>query len=183
MNIIETERLILRLWRKEDAEAYFRINQDPNVIEHLLGPLTMEQVDTFIHDMNQHFIDHGYTFWAVEEKVTKALIGFIGFQSPQWQAAFTPCIEIGWRLGSEFWGKGYATEGAQAALDYGFNTVGFKEVYSFTVPANSRSIRVMEKIGMQHVVDGDFAHPRLPTDHRLSHHVLYKLEDPKKLSA
>lgn len=179
MNIIETERLILRTWKDQDADAYWRINQDAKVTEFLLGPLSMEQVQTFIQDMNQKFLKTGYTFWAVEEKATGSLIGFIGFSSPTWQAHFTPCIEIAWRLGSQYWGKGYATEGAKAALEYGFKKLGFTEVVSFTVPANLRSIRVMEKIGMTRDVNGDFAHPKLASDHPLSIHVLYRIQNKK----
>ena len=175
INVIETERLILRTWKDEDAEAYFQINRDAKVLDFLPGPLAMDVVKRFISDKNQCFADHGYTLWAVEEKVTGVLIGFIGFQSPAWEAHFTPCIEIGWRLGSAYWGKGYATEGAKAVLQYGFDHLGLKEIVSFTVPENLRSIRVMEKLGMNRDIDGDFFHPMLPLDHRLSKHVLYRL--------
>lgn len=174
-NIIETERLILRTWKESDAEAYFTINQDPKVLEFLPGPLMMDVVKQFIADKNQCFVDHGYTLWAVEEKMTGAMMGFIGFSSPSWKAHFTPCIEIGWRLGSQYWGKGYATEGAKAVLEYGFKQFGWEEIVSFTVPDNSRSIRVMEKIGMKRDVNGDFAHPVLSLNHRLSAHVLYRV--------
>lgn len=93
----------------------------------------------------------------------------------EWEAPFTPCVEIGWRLRSQYWGKGYATEGAKAVLKYGFETVGLNEIVSITVPQNIRSIRVMERIGMTRDLNGDFAHPLLPKDHRLSKHVLYKI--------
>jgi len=82
---------------------------------------------------------------------------------------------VGWRLGSRYWGNGYATEGAKASLDYGFKQCGLKEIVSFTVPANVRSIRVMEKIGLKRDLNGDFAHPKLPIDHPLSRHILYRL--------
>lgn len=174
MNIIETDRIILRSWKDEDKEAFYRINQDINVTEHLLGPLTMQEVTDFITSMNLQFDNTGYTLWAAEEKSSGKLMGFIGLHSPKWEAHFTPCVEIGWRLGSEFWGKGYATEGAKAVLDYGFNQCGLTEIVAFTVPANVRSMRVMEKIGMQRDVNGDFAHPKLAPEHKLSKHVLYR---------
>jgi RimJ/RimL family protein N-acetyltransferase len=173
--IIETERLILRTWKKEDADAYFQINQDPKVIELLGGPLTMKDVNDFIPAVNNHHNKHGYTLWATELKETGELIGFIGLNYTDWAAHFTPTVEVGWRLGSQYWSKGYATEGAKAALDYGFRKCGLKEIVSFTVPANIRSIRVMQKLGLKRDLNGDFAHPKLPTDHPLSQHILYRL--------
>lgn len=173
--IIETKRLILRTWSKEDADPYFKINQDPKVIEFLLGPLTMEKVNDFIHAVNKHQDTHGYTLWAAELKETGELMGFIGLSYTTFKSHFTPAVEVGWRLGSQFWGKGYATEGAKACLEYGFKQRGLKEIISFTVPANIRSLRVMEKIGLKRIVNGDFAHPKLATDHPLSKHVLYRL--------
>jgi len=174
MKIIETDRLILRTWRKEDTEAYHKINQDPRVIEFLRGPLSLEQVRDFIPAANLHQEKHGYSLWAAELKKTSELIGFIGLNYIDWQAHFTPAIEIGWRIGSKYWGKGYATEGAKACLDFGFNQMALSEIVSFTVPANKRSIAVMERIGMERDLSGDFAHPKLDADHPLSLHVLYK---------
>ena len=100
--IIETERLILRTWEKEDAKAYFQINQDPKVTEFLLGPLTMEQITGFIEEMNSHSARHGYTIWAACLKETSELIGFIGLKSIDWESHFTPAVEIAWRLGSQY---------------------------------------------------------------------------------
>jgi RimJ/RimL family protein N-acetyltransferase len=176
--IIETQRLILRTWRPEDADAYFQINQDPKVIEFLRGPLTREQVNDFISAVNRHQEKHGYTLWAVELKETTELMGFIGLNYTDWEAHFTPAVEVGWRLGSQFWGKGYATEGAKASVDYGFKQCGLKEIVSFTTPANVRSIRVMERIGLTRDPNGDFANPKVALDHKLSHSVLYRLKAP-----
>lgn len=173
--VIETERLILRTWKKEDADPYFQINQDPKVIEFLRGALTMEQVNDFILAVNNHQDRHGYTLWAAELKKTGELIGFIGLNYTDWESHFTPAVEVGWRLGSQYWSKGFATEGAKAALNFGFKQCGIKEIVSFTVPANVRSIRLMEKIGLQRDANGDFAHPKLAADHPLSRHVLYRI--------
>lgn len=173
--IITTERLILRTWQVEDSEAYFQINQDPKVIEFLAGPITMEQVHHFIQVANNHHEQYGYTFWAIELKKTGELMGFIGLRYIDWELPFAPAVEIGWRLGSQYWGKGYATEGAKAALAYGFEQCNLPEIVSFTVPANVRSIRVMERIGLDRDVKGDFSHPKLPADHPLSKHILYRL--------
>lgn len=172
--MIETSRLMLRTWKDVDAENYYHINQDPKVIEYLAGPLSRQEVKDFIHNMNQQFEVRGYTLWAVEEKLSGKLIGFIGLNEIKWDAPFAPAVEIGWRLDSAFWSKGYATEGAKAALQYGFNKCNLKEIVAFTVPANTRSIRVMEKLGMERDVKGDFYHTKLPKNHPLSFHILYR---------
>ncbi|HAU0262630.1 TPA: GNAT family N-acetyltransferase [Legionella pneumophila] len=177
MKVIETERLILRTWENEDANEYYRINQDPKVIEFLQGPLTMKEVTDFISFVNKQFEEIGYTVWAAQEKSSGKLIGYIGLDPIKWNPPFGKAVEVEWRLGSEYWNKGYATEGAKACLDYGFNQCGLKEIVSFTVPMNSRSIRVMEKIGMIRDLNGDFAHPKLPPDHRLSKHILYRIKN------
>src|SRR5579872_4614167 len=136
MKVIETERLILRTWQDGDIDEYYRINQDSKVTEFLRGPLTMQEVKDFIAFVNQQFDKIGYTLWAAEEKSSGKLMGFIGLDPLKWEAPFGPCVEVGWRLGSEYWGKGYATEGATAALEYGFNVCDLQEIVSFTVPAN-----------------------------------------------
>jgi RimJ/RimL family protein N-acetyltransferase len=175
MKVIETERLILRTWQEDDALPYSKINQDPKVIEFLRGPMTLDDAKEFIQRHNDFFATQHMCFFAAELKATGELIGFIGLQAPYFAAHFTPCIEIGWRLAAEHWGKGYAPEGAHAVLDYAFNKMKLKEIVAYTVPANVRSIRVMEKIGMQRDINGDFAHPGLPANHKLSHHVLYRI--------
>lgn len=174
MHVIETERLILRTWQDSDAEPYFQINQDPRVIEFLMGPMSMEKVHAFIKGANDHHEKLGYTLWAAELKATGALIGFVGLNFLDWDTPFTPAIEIGWRLGSQFWGCGYATEAAKACLDYGFNKCDLTEIIALTVPDNKRSIHVMEKLGMKRDLESDFTHPKVPPDHRLSHHILYR---------
>lgn len=176
MKVIETDRLILRTWKNEDADEYYRINQDAKVIEFLKGSLTMQEVTDFISFMNKQFKEIGYTVWAAEEKLSGKLIGYIGLDPIKWKTPFGKAVEVEWRLGSEYWGKGYATEGAKAALEYGFNHCGLTEIVSFAVPANVRSVRVMEKIGMTRDIHGDFAHPKLPPDHKLSKHVLYRIK-------
>lgn len=178
MNIIETERLILRTWKEEDVEPYYQINQDLKVLEYLPGPMTMEQAQHFIHDMNKQWEKRHYTLWAAEEKASGDLMGFIGLSLLDLGKPFIPSVEIGWRLGSDYWGQGYATEGAKAALDYGFNTCQLEEIVAITVMDNKRSQRVMEKIGLKRDARADFKHPRLPARHRLSKHIFYRLRNP-----
>ncbi len=175
MKIIESNRLILRTWKKEDANPYFKFNQDSKVLEHLPRSMTLEEATALVDKTNSKQSEYGFCLWAVELKSTGEFIGFIGLNYTDWPAHFTPAVEVGWRLGSEFWGQGYATEGAKAALNFGFKKCGLKEIVSFTVPDNRRSIRVMEKIGLKRDIKGDFAHPKLDPTHRLSHHVLYRL--------
>lgn len=176
MKIIETKRLILRTWEDEDIEPMTHINQDPKVCEHLPAIVDRRATEALIKHIIQHYEQHGFTLYAVELKSTHEFIGFLGLMIPSFQAHFTPAVEIGWRLSSHHWGHGYATEGAKAVLDYAFNQLGLKEIVSLTVPANTRSIRVMEKIGMKRDISDDFHHPKLPNNHPLSLHVLYRIK-------
>lgn len=97
----------------------------------------------------------------------------MGLAIPRFQAHFTPCVEVGWRLAAEHWGHGYATEAARASVNFGFQLLNLKEIVSFTVPANYKSRRVMERIGMTHSSADDFNHPDAPE--RLRRHVLYRI--------
>jgi RimJ/RimL family protein N-acetyltransferase len=178
MKIIETDRLILRTWKDEDADALWHINQDSKVTEFLLGSMTMEKVKEFIQVCNESFEAEQFCFFATEVKATSDLIGFIGLNRIKWEAHFTPAIEIAWRLGSQYWNKGYAQEGAKAVLDYGFNKIGLCEIVSFTIPDNARSVRVMEKIGMRRDLQGDFINPQ-----RIGHPVVKPSVLYKKASA
>ena len=175
MDIIETQRLILRTWHDDDAEIFAKINQDPKVIEFLRGPMSLEEAKTFMEGTNRHINAHGFGLFAATLKETKQLIGFIGLNIPGFEAPFTPCVEIGWRLAHQYWGKGYAHEGAKAVLKFGFEKFDLKEIVAFTAINNIRSTRVMEKIGMQRDLEGDFAHPKIATDHKLSQHMLYRI--------
>ncbi|RUQ85124.1 GNAT family N-acetyltransferase [Legionella septentrionalis] len=175
MQVISTSRLILRPWKEDDKIPFFKINQDNNVLKFLPGPMTEEQIIIFMQYQNLQLENRKYTLWAVELQEIGELIGFIGLNYFDKPAHFSPAIEIGWRLGSQYWGHGYATEGALACLDYGFNQLGINEIVAFTVPDNLRSRKVMEKIDMVQDVEGSFAHPKLPMSHRLSKHVLYRI--------
>ncbi len=149
------------------------MNEDKEVMAYFPKTLTANESNAFIHRIEAHFEAHGYGLWAVEIKETGAFIGYIGFYQATFESAFTPCIEIGWRLSRESWNKGYATEGAKACLDYGFIQLAFDEVYSFTAIINKKSINVMEKIGL--IEEGNFDHPSVEAGHILEPHVLYKI--------
>jgi RimJ/RimL family protein N-acetyltransferase len=172
---LRTDRLWLRRWTLDDREPFAKLNADPRVVEFFTGALSREESDELVNRIEAHFHEHGFGLWAVQIPGIARFAGFIGLSIPRFEAAFTPCIEIGWRLGAEHWGRGYATEGARAALVFGFNSLQAAEIVSFTVPENTRSRRVMEKIGMTHSPSDDFAHPLLPEGHRLRRHVLYRV--------
>jgi RimJ/RimL family protein N-acetyltransferase len=138
--------------------------------------LLPEQTDQIMKRIDQHFQQHGFGLFAAELRENQTFIGFIGLSIPNFEAPFLPAVEIGWRLAAEYWGRGLATEGAREVLRYGFEVLGLNSVVSFTVPANLRSRRVMEKIGMMHEAKNDFEHPRLPEGHPLRPHVLYRLD-------
>lgn len=130
-----------------------------------------------IKSNSEYYNQHGFMFYAVELKATREMIGFLGLKKPSFEAHFTPAIEIGWRLASKHWNKGYATEGAKAVLDYGFNKLNLDEIVSFTAVNNIPSRRVMQKIGMHHNPADDFDHPKLTQDSPLRRHVLYRLSN------
>ncbi|KAA6461311.1 GNAT family N-acetyltransferase [Acidobacteria bacterium AB60] len=174
MPTLATERLDLRRWRPSDREPFLRLNADPRVMEFFPAPLTPAQTSEMIALIDAHFDRHGLGMWAAELRATGEFLGFIGLNIPTFSAHFTPCVEIGWRLAAEHWGKGLATEGARAALHYGLATLALPEIVAFTVPANRRSRRVMEKLAMTYNPADDFDHPRLPEGHPLRRHVLYR---------
>lgn len=176
MIFIETERLILREWKPEDLAPFAAINQDPKVMECFPNLLTEAQTAAMVEKIKHNMKRDGFSLFACEVKKTGKFIGFVGLSIPDFEAAFTPCVEIGWRLASDAWGHGYATEAAQAVLKFGFIDKGLEEIVSFTVPDNQRSQNVMKKIGMTRDFRSDFRHPKLPQDHPLSLHVLYRLQ-------
>ena len=176
--MLTTKRLRLRLWRDEDLPGFAALNSDPRVMQYMAKLLDRRESDASAERIKQHFVRHGFGLWAVELIGIADFIGFTGFSVPSFEAHFTPCVEIAWRLARDYWGFGYATEAAFAARDYGFAHLGFEQVVSFTVPANQRSRNVMERIGMTRSPDDDFQHPLLPGGHPLRHHVLYRLARP-----
>ena len=175
MPALSTERLILRHWRPPDREPFARINADPTVMEYFPSLLTRSESDSLAERIEDGLSVENFGFWAAELRSTSKFIGFIGLNTPSFTAAFTPCVEIGWRLAAAHWGQGLATEGARAAAHYAFATLKIPELVAFTVPGNLRSRRVMEKLGMSHNPRHDFDHPHLPEGHSLRRHVLYRL--------
>jgi RimJ/RimL family protein N-acetyltransferase len=172
---LETRRLRLRVWREHDLIPFAIINADPRVMEFLPKRLDRAESDALASRIRNHFTLHGFGLWAVEAPGVADFIGFVGLSIPSFQASFMPCVEIGWRLAYEYWGHGYATEAARAALAFGFRDLALDAIVSFTVPLNWRSRHVMEHLGMKRSACDDFEHPALPEGHPLRPHLLYRL--------
>jgi RimJ/RimL family protein N-acetyltransferase len=172
---LRTGRLKLRQWLASDRDAFARLNADSRVMEYFPAVLSREESDALAGRAEAHIEQHRWGLWAVEIPNVAPFAGFIGLARPRFEAHFTPCTEIGWRLAAEFWGRGYATEGALAVLEFGFSKLRLDEIVSFTVPGNLPSRRVMERIGMVHNPADDFQHPALSAGHRLCRHVLYRI--------
>jgi RimJ/RimL family protein N-acetyltransferase len=171
---LRTERLWLRPWRADDREPFARLNADACVMEYFAVPPTREESDALALRIETHIEQQGWGLWAVEIPGVSRFAGFIGLSVPRFDAHFTPCTEIGWRMATEFWGRGYATEGARAALAFGFETLGLHEIVSFTTESHMRSRQVMERIGMTRKPSDDFDHPGIAPGHRFRRHVLYR---------
>ena len=148
---LETERLLLRWFREDDFADFCRICGEPEVMRFLgdgkpMPPMEVwRQMATFMG----HWYFRGYGIWAVEEKQTGRMVGRIGFMNP----AGWPGFELGWTLGRDSWGKGYATEGAARALEYAFTEMNRDHVISLIAPENLGSIKVAERLGEQ--VEGE----------------------------
>ena len=166
---------MLRGWRDDDLEPFAAFNADPAVMEFMPRLLSRSDCRTILGRMREHFDRHGFGWWAVEVPGTASLIGFVGISVPRFEAHFTPCVEVGWRLAHAHWGRGYATEAARAAIAFGFEQAGLDEIVSFTATINQRSQSVMRRLGMTRDPAEDFDHPTLPKDHRLCRHVLYRI--------
>lgn len=170
---VETPRLVLRQWRADDRKPFAAMNADPRVTEFLI-PLSTEESDALAQRLAAGIDEHGWGLWAVEAPGVAPFIGFVGIKPLPAMLPFAPGVEVGWRLAQPFWGRGYASEAAQAALRVGFEQVNLSDIVAFTAVGNQRSRAVMRRLGMQ-AEPGTFDHPALPEGHRLRQHVLYRM--------
>jgi RimJ/RimL family protein N-acetyltransferase len=168
-----TERLRLRQWRDADLDPFAALSADPEVMRHFPAVMTRAQSDEFAAGVRAKIARDGWGLWAVEVAAGPSFIGFVGLNRPRFEAHFTPAVEVGWRLARQYWGNGYATEAAAAALSFGFKQLELEEIVSFTVPVNERSTRVMRRLGMSYDQADDFDHPNVAGP--LRHHVLYRI--------
>ena len=173
--IVETDRLILRPWAEKDRQPFADMSIDPAVMEYLMPLGGRPATDQWIDCQISHLAEHGFCFWALENKVNGDFTGAVGLLRIGYKAHFTPAVEVGWRISQPFWGQGFASEAAEASIRFGFETLMLPEIVANTVPVNIRSRRVMEKLGMTHSSDDDFDHPRVPEGHPLRRQVLYRL--------
>lgn len=173
IQVIETERLILRNWRAEDFAPFAALNADPDVMRHFPSTLTADESDAMAARSRAHIDQQGYGLWAVERRSDGAFLGFTGLMALKDSSPLFPGVEIGWRLTRSAWGLGYASEAARASLADGFARLGLAEIVAFTATTNAPSQAVMRRIGMARREDLDFDHPALPKGHPLERHVVY----------
>ncbi|MFT3811272.1 MAG: GNAT family N-acetyltransferase [Micropepsaceae bacterium] len=179
MTTLETPRLRLRPFVDADRAPFAALNADPVTMRHFPGPLTRAQSDATVDAILQRFeTNGGWGQFAVERLSDAAFIGMVGLDRPGFTAPFTPTIELLWRIARAYEGHGYVTEAARAAAGFAFTELRAPRLHAFTVPANTRSRAVMERLGMTHLTDGDFDHPGLAQGHPLRRHVLYVLQNP-----
>ncbi|MGR5142241.1 GNAT family N-acetyltransferase [Photobacterium sp. DNB23_23_1] len=173
---LETDRLILRQWKRDDYPDYANLNADPTVMQYFPAVLSQQESDAQAARITQLIAERGWGFWAAELKSTGKFIGFVGLHSQDLHSGIpnAPFVEIGWRLAKVHWGKGYAPEAARKALQYAFEQLRVPSVYAFTALPNTPSQRVMDKIGMVNIGQ-DFNHPKLPQGHSLQRHCLYQI--------
>lgn len=173
----ETDRIIFRQWKDEDRQPFARMNGDPLVMQYLPRSLDEKASNHLVDKFQAHFDKYGYGLYALERKEDGAFMGFTGLNTVEFTAPFTspkkPATEIAWRLDYEYWGKGYGSEAAQAVLNHGLKKLKLPEIVAFTVFDNTRTIALIEKIGMHRVEGGDFRYPTLVKDHPLGSFVLY----------
>jgi len=171
--LFTSERLGFRNWVEADLDAFALMNEDPDVMEFFPKTLTREMSLKLMQRLAQQFEEKQYTYFAVDKLDTGECIGFTGLCQQTYEADFTPCVDIGWRLSKQFWGNGYATEGAKRCLQYAFETLNLEKIYAIASAINVKSIHVMEKIGMKKA--GTFIHPEIKDNERLRDCVWYEI--------
>lgn len=142
---LQTERLTLRPFREEDAGALFELSQDPDVMRYVGDRRVPSLQESWraIAGWLGHWALRGYGQWAIEERAGSRFIGRAGIINP----ADWPGAEVGYLLGKSWWGRGYATEAARAAIDWGFREIGLADLISLIDPANLPSIAVATRLG------------------------------------
>lgn len=173
--VLVTLRLRLRRWRAGDIDAFAALNADPQVMAQFPASLSRAESEFVLEQIEAGFDRDGFGIWALETLADEMFLGITGISPVPFAAAFTPAVEVGWRLRPDAWGQGYATEAAACALDYGFTRAGLEEIVSFASKTNTRSIAVMERLKMRQDTKGDFLHPLLDKASPLAPHALYRI--------
>lgn len=172
---LETERLKLRQWCEADKPKMAEMQCDPEWMKNFPFVRTPEESDAQVEKLAREIDKLGFGFFALESKETREFVGFCGLHVPDWDPPFGACIEIGWGLRSAWWGRGLVTEAGNGCLKFAKDNVGLKEVYSFTTTGNTKSMAVMERIGMTRVEGGDFLHPKIDPGSPFALHVLFRI--------
>lgn len=175
---LETARLWLRGWEEDDIAPFAAMNADPRVMAHFPALLMAGQSLDLAVACHEHIVEYGFGLWPIERKSDRAFIGICGLQTVRFDGPLHGRVEIVWRLARDHWGQGLAHEAAAAVLAHGLGPrttggLGLADILAFTVPANSRSLALMQRLGMARREDLDFDHPNLPPGHRLRAHVVY----------
>jgi ribosomal-protein-alanine N-acetyltransferase len=173
--VLMTDRLVMRAFRDADREPFSLMNADPVVMEHFVTPLSREQSDAFVDRVRVQWEAVGWGLWALERRDTGEFIGYTGLWPVRFEAAFTPKVEVGWRLAAAHWGQGFATEAARRAVTYAFDRLDWPEIVSFTAVGNVRSQAVMRRLGMRREPAWDFEHPLVPEGHPARAHAFFRL--------
>ena len=169
----KSNRLGFRKFIPEDLPVFAQMNADEAVMKFFPFPLTKAESDALAQRINEHFDKHQFTYFAVETLQNQAFIGFVGLARQEYETAYSPFVDIGWRLKKTAWGQGFATEGAKACLQYAFETIGLEEIYAVATLANHQSENVMQKIGMKKLED--FDHPKIAVGHPMRRCMMYKI--------
>lgn len=173
---IETERLVLRNYRKEDREPFASINADPEVMEFYPSVLDREASDAMLDRISAGIARDGIGMWAVERKADGAMVGFTGLQFVPIECPIQGKVEIGWRLARDCWGQGYAREAAEACVDWFMNNRDEPVLYAMTTPDNVRSWGLMIRLGMQRAEELDFEHEKLARAGGSGSAIVYSME-------
>lgn len=174
--LFTSERLGFRTWQQADLPLMAAINADPAVMEFFPALASIEETQQFIDRMNAQYAEKGFCYYAVDLLADNSFIGFIGLSEKTFEADFTPCIDIGWRLATTAWNAGYATEGAKRCLAHGFDTLGIDRICAIAPVVNEKSVHIMRKAGM--ISMGTFLHPLLTQNEWLKECVLYVKKKP-----
>jgi RimJ/RimL family protein N-acetyltransferase len=172
--LFKSKRLGFRNWVPTDVEKMHKICSNPDVMRFFPLVLTLAQTRDLIQRMQEQYVNRGYCYFAVDKLSDNSFIGFIGLAYQEYEAHFTPCVDIGWRLAKEHWNNGYATEGALRCLKYGFDDLKLSNIKSICSTINKPSENVMIKLGMQKI--DVFNHPKLKGDRRLESCFLYEID-------
>lgn len=175
-HVFTSPRLGFRAWESSDFEDLFLLVSDPKVMKFFPSVLSEKQAFGTLNKLKESFEKNGYTYFAVDLLNENKFIGFIGLYLQEFESAYTPCIDIGWRLLPQFWNQGFASEGAERCIQFAFEDLNISQLRAFCSLTNLPSERVMQKIGMEKI--GTFMHPLLKDFKQIEECVVYEINKP-----